>query len=199
MIVMHSMRDYDAERAAGRMAVQAAAGALISITGQACNDIVMCAAPREWDDTLQVSPSGEGPTLREKQYWHVGGSQTQMTGSHLQRADELGQGGPCPRCHFCSPQRVMRTLFCWLRFAQNLTACVLGGLLCSWAPQQHFGQDSWVSPNHSLPPQFSYVHVLKAYSESAVMLGDAPPPLTSVHCRAAQSGCTMQVEAAWLP
>lgn len=58
MIVMHSMRDYDAERAAGRMAVQAAAGALISITGQACNDIVMCAAPREWDDTLQVEDDG---------------------------------------------------------------------------------------------------------------------------------------------
>ena len=65
MIVMHSMRDYDAERAAGRMAVQAAAGALISITGQACNDIVMCAAPREWDDTLQVGTSGEGHPERK--------------------------------------------------------------------------------------------------------------------------------------
>ena len=74
MIVMHSMRDYDAERAAGRMAVQAAAGALISVTGQACTDIVMCAAPREWDDTLQVGLSGVGPTLGETQCWHVGGS-----------------------------------------------------------------------------------------------------------------------------
>ena len=82
MIVMHSMRDYDAERAAGRMAVQAAAGALISITGQACNDIVMCAAPREGDDTLQVGPSGQGPFLKHAVHtWHVGGSPDTDKGS----------------------------------------------------------------------------------------------------------------------
>lgn len=41
MIVMHSLRDYDAEKSAGRMAVQAAAGALMSVTGHTCDDIVM--------------------------------------------------------------------------------------------------------------------------------------------------------------
>ena len=55
MIVMHSLRDYDAEKSAGRMAVQAAAGALMSVTGHTCEDIVMCSTSREWDDMLEVS------------------------------------------------------------------------------------------------------------------------------------------------
>ncbi|KAK9865083.1 hypothetical protein WJX84_002741 [Apatococcus fuscideae] len=38
---------YDAEKAAARTAVQAAAGALINVTGQTCDDIVLCAGPRE--------------------------------------------------------------------------------------------------------------------------------------------------------
>ena len=56
MIVMHSLRDYDSEKSAGRMAVQAAAGALMSVTGHTCEDIVMCSTSREWDDMLEVSP-----------------------------------------------------------------------------------------------------------------------------------------------
>ena len=55
MILMHSLRDYDAEKSAARMAVQAAAGALMNVTGNTCNDIVMCSQPREWDDMLEVS------------------------------------------------------------------------------------------------------------------------------------------------
>lgn len=54
MIVMHSLRDYDAEKSAGRMAVQAAAGALMSVTGHTCDDIVMCSSSREWDELLEV-------------------------------------------------------------------------------------------------------------------------------------------------
>lgn len=54
MILMHSLRDYDAEKSAARMAVQAAAGALMNVTGHTCNDIVMCSQPREWDDMLEV-------------------------------------------------------------------------------------------------------------------------------------------------
>ena len=54
LIVMHSLRDYDIEKSAARMAVQAAAGALMSVTGHTCNDIVMCSQPREWDDMLEV-------------------------------------------------------------------------------------------------------------------------------------------------
>ena len=54
MILMHSLRDYDAEKSASRMAVQAAAGALMNVTGHTCNDIVMCSQPREWDDLLEV-------------------------------------------------------------------------------------------------------------------------------------------------
>lgn len=54
MIVMHSLRDYDAEKSAGRMAVQAAAGALMSVTGHTCDDIVMCSTSREWDELLEV-------------------------------------------------------------------------------------------------------------------------------------------------
>ena len=37
---------HDAERHAARMAVQAGAGALISLTAGACDDIVMCSRPR---------------------------------------------------------------------------------------------------------------------------------------------------------
>lgn len=55
MILMHSLRDYDAEKSAARMAVQAAAGALMNVTGNTCNDIVMCSQAREWDDLLEVS------------------------------------------------------------------------------------------------------------------------------------------------
>ena len=54
MIVTHSLRDYDAEKSAGRMAVQAAAGALMSVSGHSCEDIVMCSTSREWDDMLEV-------------------------------------------------------------------------------------------------------------------------------------------------
>lgn len=54
---MHSLRDYDAEKSAGRMAVQAAAGALMSVTGHTCEDIVMCSTSREWDDVLEVQCS----------------------------------------------------------------------------------------------------------------------------------------------
>lgn len=53
---MHSLRDYDADKSAGRMAVQAAAGALMSVTGHTCDDIVMCSSSREWDELLEVSP-----------------------------------------------------------------------------------------------------------------------------------------------
>ncbi|DBA68374.1 hypothetical protein WJX79_000768 [Trebouxia sp. C0005] len=58
MIVMHSLRDYDAEKSAGRMAVQAAAGALMSVTGHTCEDIVMCSTSREWDDMLEEDDGG---------------------------------------------------------------------------------------------------------------------------------------------
>ncbi|DBA92080.1 hypothetical protein WJX77_001940 [Trebouxia sp. C0004] len=58
MIVMHSLRDYDAEKSAGRMAVQAAAGALMSVTGHTCQDIVMCSTSREWDDMLEEDDGG---------------------------------------------------------------------------------------------------------------------------------------------
>ncbi len=37
---------HDADRHAARMAVQAGAGALISLTAGACDDIVMCSRPR---------------------------------------------------------------------------------------------------------------------------------------------------------
>ena len=37
---------HDTERHAARMAVQAGAGALISLTAGACDDIVMCSRPR---------------------------------------------------------------------------------------------------------------------------------------------------------
>ncbi|KAK9810099.1 hypothetical protein WJX72_004870 [[Myrmecia] bisecta] len=47
VIVMHSLRDYDAEKAGSRMAVQAAAGALRLATGQSCQDIVLCAVSRD--------------------------------------------------------------------------------------------------------------------------------------------------------
>ena len=36
------------------MAAQAAAGALMSVTGHTCEDIVMCSTSREWDDMLEV-------------------------------------------------------------------------------------------------------------------------------------------------
>lgn len=52
---MHSLRDYDIDKSATRMAVQAAAGALMSVTGSTCNDIVMCSQAREWDELLEVS------------------------------------------------------------------------------------------------------------------------------------------------
>ena len=58
MIVMHSLRDYDAEKSAGRMAVQAAAGALMSVTGHTCDDIVMCSSSREYDELLEVGLTG---------------------------------------------------------------------------------------------------------------------------------------------
>ena len=63
MIVMHSLRDYDAAKSAGRMAVQAAAGALMSVTGHTCEDIVMCSTSREWDDMLEVSSAAVPPKL----------------------------------------------------------------------------------------------------------------------------------------
>lgn len=43
----YGLAGYDAEKAAARTAVQAAAGALINVTGQTCDDIVLCAGPRE--------------------------------------------------------------------------------------------------------------------------------------------------------
>lgn len=46
---------YDAEKAAARTAVQAAAGALINVTCQTCDDIVLCAGPRE-EDSEGVRP-----------------------------------------------------------------------------------------------------------------------------------------------
>lgn len=58
MIVMHSLRDYDADKSAGRMAVQAAAGALMSVTGHTCDDIVMCSSSREWDELLEEDDGG---------------------------------------------------------------------------------------------------------------------------------------------
>lgn len=58
MIVTHSLRDYDAEKSAGRMAVQAAAGALMSVSGHSCEDIVMCSTSREWDDMLEEDDGG---------------------------------------------------------------------------------------------------------------------------------------------
>ena len=59
MVVMHSLRDYDADKSAGRMAVQAAAGALMSVTGHTCDDIVMCSSSREWDELLEVRPAAQ--------------------------------------------------------------------------------------------------------------------------------------------
>ena len=43
----YGLAGYDAEKAAARTAVQAAAGALINVTCQTCDDIVLCAGPRE--------------------------------------------------------------------------------------------------------------------------------------------------------
>lgn len=51
----YGLAGYDAEKAAARTAVQAAAGALINVTCQTCDDIVLCAGPREETDD-EVSP-----------------------------------------------------------------------------------------------------------------------------------------------
>ena len=68
--MMHSLRDYDAEKSAGRMAVQAAAGALMSVTGHTCEDIVMCSTAREWDDVLEVQCPSQQPSYLQMGRFH---------------------------------------------------------------------------------------------------------------------------------
>lgn len=52
--LLGSPEDYEAEKLATRMAVQAAAGALMQVTGGQCQDVVMCSATR----------GPEGPQVR---------------------------------------------------------------------------------------------------------------------------------------